>query len=400
MNSATFELTLSAEGSAVPGRGILAAFAPPSAGYAGVVVAGGDPRHTTSHVIEDVAAPAFAHIYAAIERPTPLRWAIVDQWGRFFEAVPHWQGMAGRPLVRLRRFPGGNGIDAFAKELGTPGEDCLEMLSAVIEGSIELPPPTTEREFLEAITSHGRLPAPGTLFQRVAAAASTGDLAAAIGAIETEPAIAALLLDRSGAPAGAGSLADAAQSLGLGCVKRVVFIAEMMERYRQGACPAFDYTAYWQNALATGAAMRGLMRKFGIPERLADEGFATGLLAGIGWLAVAETFPSLMSRYLELARDATPIAKTRAQAQLFPCSIRQISAHYLARFGFAESIRSPIAGKPLEDGWNWFDCLASAIRVGQALSPFDCLPLPRAIPVPESCRAEWRRWRHFPAQFQ
>lgn len=399
MNPAIFELAVSADGVAAPGFGVLAAFVPANGSFTSLVIAGCDPRHDPGKPIEGLAGPAFAHIYRSLGCPADLRWVVVDNWGRFFEAVPQWATEAGLPpVMEFKRFPLGVGIDAFVKEMGQVGEAGLELLSAVVEGSHVAAVPTSVRQFLDAIESHGNLPAPGALFQAVNTAAVTGDVKAATQAIQLDPVISATLINYANAAAFAharktASVSEAIQRLGMTQVRRVVFIAEMMARYQHGACEQFDYRGYWHNAVATGACMRGLMPEFEIPERMADDGFTAGLLAGIGWLAVAETYPMLMTDYLNRARGLDPITKARLQREVFPGTIGQVTETYLARFDFPETIRFAISGAPTQDGWAWFDCLAKSVRVAQSLAPFECLAVPTNIPVPDACREEWQRWR-------
>lgn len=399
MNPAVFELAVSDDGVAAPGHGVLAAYVPADADYLPLVVAGCDPRHDPGKPIESLAGAVFAYINRSLGRPPGLRWAVVDNWGRFFEAAPHWAVDADAPpIVEFKRFPGGVGVDAFTKEVGPAGEAGLELLSAVIEGTHPTTAPTSMRQFLEAIQAHGNLPSPGALFQTVSTAAVTGDIRAATQAIQLDPVISATLINYANAAAFAsagktGSVSEAVQRLGINQVRRVVFIAEMMVRYQKGACREFDYRAYWHNAIATGAAMRGLMPEHGIPERLADDGFTTGLLSGIGWLAIAETYPGLMDDYITRGRGADPIAKTRLQQEIFPGPVSRVTETYLARFDFPETVRAAIGGQPTGDGWAWFDCLAAAIRAGQGLAPFECLAVPAGLPVPEPCREEWQHWK-------
>jgi hypothetical protein len=106
----------------------------------------------------------------------------------------------------------------------------------------------------------------------------------------------------------------------------------------------------------------------------------------VGWLAVAETHPALMARYLERVRGADPITKARAHNEIFPAPIREVSQRFLARYAFPEIVLTTVAGRT---GCNriWYDCLANASRIAQALAFFDCLQ------VPDSCREEWRRWQ-------
>jgi HD-like signal output (HDOD) protein len=401
MAPCTFQLAIGAEpdAPAVAGTGVVAAFVPAADSYPSLVTIGCDPRHDPGRPIEELAPAAVRHVFDALGRPDGLRWAVIDTWGRFFEASPTWVGDDAAPLLMLRRFPGGIGIEAFLKEFGAAGEAALEMLSSVVD---ELPPlaETPDMlEFLDAIEYHGNLPAPGALFRKVEAAAAAGDAKAVAAAIQLDPMIAATLINyanaaRFGGAAKTASVFEAIQRLGTVFVRRIVFVAEMMARYRQGACADFDYAGYWRNAVATAAAMRGLMPIYEIPPRLADDAFTAGLVSGLGWLAVAETYPALMSRYLEAARAAggDPGTRARAQRDVFPCPIRRVTERYLTRFEFPESIREAVAeSAPAER--SLFDCLAGAVRVAQALSPLDCLVEPAASDVPDSCREEWQCWQ-------
>lgn len=399
MEPQTFLLQLSADATVAPGEGFVAAFVPAADHYPPVVAVGGDPRHDTGLAIQDAAPPLLGYLFNLLERQPGIRWAVLDNWGRFFEALPKWPGIPGEglPAVELKRFPASLGVDGFLKELGGAAEAALEMLSAVVEATppVAVTPPM--REFLEAIEAHGNLPAPGALFQKMEAAAIKGDVKAAAAAIQADPVISATLINYGNAATFASarktaSVPEAVQRLGMAFVRRVVFVAEMMARYRKGACPAFDYQAYWRNAVATGAAMRGLMGRFGISERQADEAFTAGLVSGIGWLALAETYPLLVGQYLERVGEADPITKARVQMEIFPCPIRRVSEMFLGRYAFPEAVKAAVAGSGVEHR-AWYDCLAAAVRVAQALAPFACLAVPATAQVPESCAEEWRRWQ-------
>jgi HD-like signal output (HDOD) protein len=404
MNPAVFEVAVSADGVAQPGRGVLAAFVPAAAGFPPLVVAGCDPRNDPGKPIEGLAGSAFLHINQMLRSPDGLRWVVVDNWGRFFEAIPHWAvDERTPPVLEFKRFPSGVGIDAFTKEMGAVGEAALELLSTVVEGGSPEALPASARQFLETIELHGNLPAPGALFQVVQTAAVTGDITTASKAIQADPVISATLINYANAAAFAAagktaSIHAAIQRLGMNQVRRVVFIAEMMARYQKGACATFDYKAYWHNAVATGAAMRGLLADFEIPLHMADEGFTTGLLSGIGWLAIAETFPNLMTDYVTRSAGLDPTAKARLQKEIFPAPVTEVTATYLARFDFPETVRAAITGLPAAGSWSWFDCLASAMRVAQSLAPLEFLAIPSNIPVPDRCREEWQLWQSLLAQ--
>lgn len=407
MDPRTFELAVGPDGTAMAGFGVLAAFVPATEGQPAVVAMGCDPRHDPGRTIQEIAPAIIGWLARELgETATgPVIWVVIDNYGRFNEALPDFakvgagETAGGVPEVEFLRFASGANIDAFYSDVGAAGEAAIELLSAVIEGPSLDPATPDMHAFLDAVEAHGSLPAPGVIFQKVAVAAEEGDARAIATAIQPDPVISASLINSANAArfAGGGKTASVPQAvtrLGSTFVKRVVFVAEMMARYQRGACPAFDYRGFWLNAIATGAAMRALLPAYDIPESRADEAFTTGLVAGIGWLAVAETFPALMSRYLERCRDADPITKARAQREIFPCEIYKVSERYLQRFEFPEVVHAAVAGRTDIDR-QWYDVLARAVRVAQGLSPFACLAIPTTIPVPDACREEWQRWQGF-----
>lgn len=391
----TYELGFSAEGHvAAPGKGVLAAYMPAAEHECPVVAMACDPRHDPKRPITDFARAALRHIAAdlSVDADT-MCWACIDNYGRFFELVPKADGQ-----VAVERFAAGLSVEAFFKTAGATGEAVIELLSAILEAPRATETTPTEAEFLDRIEAHGSLPAPGAIFQKVDAAAQDGDAKAIATAIQPDPVLSSALINsanaaRFAATAKTGSVPQAVVRLGSSFVKRIVFVAEMMARYKKGACPAFDYRAYWMNAIATGAAMRGLLEEFELPARMADEAFTTGLVAGMGWLVIAETYPDLMTIYLERCKDADPITKARVYREIFPCRIAQVSDRYLERFAFPDTIRHAISGQHPEMR-SWFDALAKAVRVANSLSPFICNTVPTTIPAPASCQLEWEQWRH------
>lgn len=405
MNPQTFEFAVGDDGIACPGQGVVASFVPATNGQPAVVALACDPRRDPGQTIQALAPAAIMHIDGRLgEAADGIVWAIIDNFGRFNEAVPDFAQLDAdglRIAVEFRRFPSGLSIDAFYKDVGAAAEAAIELLSALVEGpSMDAATPSM-REFLDAVEEHGNLPAPGVVFRKVAVAAEEGDAREVANAIQPDPVISSSLINYANAArfANGGKTASVPQAvtrLGTGFVKRVVFVAEMMARYRKGVCPDFDYRGFWLNAIATGAAMRALLPAYDIPEHRADEAFTTGLVAGIGWLAVAETYPALMRRYLEQIRGADPVTKARAQREIFPCEICKVSERYLQRFEFPEVVHAAVAGRTDVDR-QWYDVLARAIRVAQGMQAFDCLAIPTTIPVPDACREEWRRWQAFVA---
>jgi len=404
MNPQTFELAVAENGVAGPGRGLVASFVPATGGEPQVVALACDPRHDPGRTVQELAPHAIAWLRAELaDAVKDAVWVVIDNFGRFYRAVPNFPAKVGAdgaaPQVVFERFGSGVSIDAFYGAVGAAGEASIELLSALVEQPSQIPITPPMAEFLDVIESHSSLPAPGLIFRKVALAAEEGDARMVASVIQPDPVISAALINYANAArfAAGGKTASVPQAvtrLGTSFVKRVVFVAEMMVRYQKGACPEFDYRAFWLNAVATGAAMRALLPEYEISAARADEAFTTGLVSGIGWLAVAETYPALMARYLERCKDADPISKVRAQREIFPCEICKVSERYLQRFEFPESVSAAAAGRCDVDR-QWYDVLARAVRVAQAMSPFECLAIPSTLPVPEACRTEWQNWQGF-----
>ena len=398
MEPQTFEIGFDNSGQASAGFGVLAAYVPATDTNPPLTVLASDPRHEPDRSINELAPAAMAYVRANVSEDSRLwRWAIIGGNGQFTEAFPDWPLTRGNPEVSFERFKSGLGLDAFFKETGAAGEAAMELLSAMVDTPNTVAETPTEREFLETVEIHGNLPAPGNIFRKVDAAVADGDARLIAAAIQPDPVLSLSLINSANAArfAAAGKTASVPQAvmrLGTGFVRRVVFVAEMMGRYQKGACATFDYRNFWMNSIATAAAMKALMPAYEIPERYADDAFTTGLVVGIGWLAVAETFPVLMASYVERCRGADPVTKSRAQREIFPCAIRMVSERYLERYAFPPIVQQTVAGK-VGDDRTWYDCLAQAMRVAQALAPFECMAVPTTIPVPDPCREEWERWK-------
>lgn len=404
-NPQTIELAVAADGVTGPGLGIVASFVPATDGEPPVVALACDPRHDPGRTIQELAPYAIDWMHVELDEAVKdAAWVTIDNFGRFNRAVPDFAKVSPggtAPSVVFEDFSNGASIDAFYSDIGAAGEASIELLSALVEQPSHNPMTPPMAEFLDAVESHGSLPAPGLIFRKVAVAAEEGDARAVANVIQPDPVISSSLINYANAArfAAAGKTASVPQAvtrLGTSFVKRIVFVAEMMVRYQKGACPDFDYRAFWLNAVATGAAMRALLPEYEISAARADDAFTTGLVSGIGWLAVAETYPALMSRYLERCKGGDPISKARAQREIFPCEICKVSERYLQRFEFPEAVSAAAAGRSDVDRL-WYDILARSVRVAQAMSPFACLAIPTTVPVPEACRIEWANWQHFVA---
>lgn len=376
----------------------MAAYVPAEKKWPAVVALVADPRRDPGRPIKAMLPSAIKYVRDNIDdSPDLVTWTMIEASGNFMLVVPKWNGGAPSPTTEFRRFPTGIGIEAFLKETGATGEVALEMLSSVIETPSQDDNTPSAKEFLDAIDAHGNLPVPSTLFHMVEEAVRNGDVQKVGKIIQSDPVISASLINYANAARFAAgertaSVPQAVVRLGVSFVQRVVFIATMMTRYQKGRCREFDYLGYWKNSLATGAAMRAVQSEFSIPPAMSDDVFAIGLVSGIGWLAVAETFPAIMTKYLQRCRGRDPLPKIRLQKEVFPCPIRMVSDRYLQRFAFPEVVHSTVAGK--NDGPQRLgECLARATRIAQTLVPLNCLAVLPMAQVPPSCVAEWERWQ-------
>jgi hypothetical protein len=297
MNPLIHELAVSPDGTAAPGRGVLAAVVPAAAEGVPVVLLSCDPRHDPGRPIGELAPAVIGWLHKKLGMAaTGICWAVIDNQGRYNEVLPDWSSIGNGgalPIVAFRKFSCGINSVAFFNDVGAAAEAAVELLTTVIEKPSQEASSLSVCKFLDAVSAHGRLPTPGMVFRKVEAAAAKDDIRAIAAAIQTDPATSASLINSANAARFAAggltaSVPQAVTRLGTSFVRRIVFVAEMMARYQKGACPTFNYRDYWRNAIATGAAMRALLPEHKIPEQLADDAFSTGLLSGIGWLVMAD----------------------------------------------------------------------------------------------------------------
>lgn len=408
-NPQTLELAVAANGGVVPGYGVVLAFVPATGSEPSVVVMACDPRHDPGRPIQELAPAVISWLRGELDQAVAEAvWVTIDNYGRFNLAVPRFPAEVGAdgtaPRVVFERFATGVSMDDFFQAVGVSAEAAIEMLSLLVDQLHEDIEPPSAIEFIDTVEAHGKLPAPGLIFRKVSAAAEEGDARKIAMLILPDPVISASMIGYANAArfAAGGKTASVPQAvtrLGTSFVKRVVFLAEMMVRYRKGVCPDFDYRAFWLNAVATGAAMRALLPEYDIPAARADDAFTTGLVSGMGWLAIAETYPGLMSRYVERCKGADPVSKARAQREIFPAEIAKVTERYLQSFEFPQIVTAAAAGRKDVDR-QWSDVLARATRIAQAMSPFECLAIPTTVPVPDACRAEWTNWQTFVASIK
>lgn len=119
--------------------------------------------------------------------------------------------------------------------------------------------------------------------------------------VQTDPALSGRLLRLANSAAFAGramvSIHEAVMRLGMNSVRQLAMGFSLIDQYPQGACPSFDYTAFWSHSLLMAVSCRELggVVRVGTPDEL----FVCGLLARIGELAMATAYPAEYAAILE-----------------------------------------------------------------------------------------------------
>ncbi len=123
--------------------------------------------------------------------------------------------------------------------------------------------------------------------------------------VQTDPVTSSRLLHMANAAQSAcrpvASIPDAIMRLGLEAVRQLAMGFSLVDQYREGSCKGFDYATFWSHSLLMAVAMQelGKLTRIASPDEL----FACGLMARIGYLALATLYPDDYSRLLLMLSD-------------------------------------------------------------------------------------------------
>jgi two-component system, cell cycle response regulator len=189
-----------------------------------------------------------------------------------------------------------------------------------------------------------RLPGPQGTALAIMNACLRADLSITqvVALVQSDPALSQRLLDWAHATANAGppvvAIDQAVKQLGLPAVRQLALCFSLLDQYRQGRCPGFDYAHFWSHCLLMGVAMQefGTLQKLGAPEEL----FACGLLAQVGRLGLATAYPLEYSRLLDSgARGKQLLPLERASLHL---DHLHLSQELMARWGMPHVLVEPV----------------------------------------------------------
>jgi diguanylate cyclase (GGDEF)-like protein len=158
--------------------------------------------------------------------------------------------------------------------------------------------------------------------------------------VQTDPVTSSRLLHMANAASIAArplaSIPEAIIRLGLAAVRQLAMGFSLVDQYRSGACTAFDYPRFWSHSLLMAVAMQELGKRVRLASP--DELFACGLLARIGYLALATLYPEEYSPLLQHGGETT----AEQERQQLHVDHGELTAVILEDCGIPRALAEPV----------------------------------------------------------
>ncbi|MFT4542149.1 MAG: two-component system cell cycle response regulator [Planctomycetota bacterium] len=148
----------------------------------------------------------------------------------------------------------------------------------------------------------------------------------------------------------ASSVTEATKRLGASRLRTLALGFTLISDNRSGRCAAFDFEHYWSHALATAVAGHVLATKAGHTDPL--EAFTTGLLSGIGRLALACVHPETYSQLLEENPGAEGLELVGLETALYGIAHTEVAAALMEDWGLPQRMTDAVVQhlrKPNDD---------------------------------------------------
>ncbi len=164
-------------------------------------------------------------------------------------------------------------------------------------------------------------------------------------ALMADPALSARLLRYANSAAlGASheitSVRDAVLHLGLRSVK-LAALGFTLPTNVEAACRGFSLQHFWTESIVTALLARRFATALGADR---EEAFTTGLLSGVGRLALAQGMPEEYGAVLAAAPDQHPDALLETERGLLGTDHLALAGELLAQWGMPAALVRPIAG--------------------------------------------------------
>ncbi|MDP6954787.1 MAG: HDOD domain-containing protein, partial [Planctomycetota bacterium] len=195
-----------------------------------------------------------------------------------------------------------------------------------------------ERTFDE-LKLTGRLPSPSAVGLRILKLTQAEDYSQEelCATIQSDPALAGRIIKLANAVLSDGmepvtSVEKAAMRLGSSTVRTVALGFTLVSDNRMGDCTNFNFDHYWSRSLARAVACSVMSRLKSQVDPA--EAFTSGLLCGIGKLALATVHPVAFSKLLRERRAHATREWFAAENRLFAITHSEISSLMLKDWGF------------------------------------------------------------------
>jgi two-component system cell cycle response regulator len=136
------------------------------------------------------------------------------------------------------------------------------------------------------------------------------------------------------------SIQDALNVLGIAAVRTLALSFSLLSGYRSGTCEKFDYQRYWSHSLVCAVAMQALALR--VRMCTPDEAFSIGLLARIGELALATTFPDDFSRIIGEREVDASLKLPELEQQAFAMTDSELTTAMLLDWGIPSVLAEPV----------------------------------------------------------
>ncbi len=195
-------------------------------------------------------------------------------------------------------------------------------------------------EALEELKLTGRLPSPPGVGMTILKL-TRGDnfcMEDVARAIQSDPALTGRVLKLTNSARNAAvrpitTVEEAVKRLGVSTLRSVALGFSLISAYREGECASFDFVAFWSRSLARALAAQFVARE--LERGSPPEAYITGLLSGIGKLALACVHPVQYGKILESNKEEDLLA---AERDAFNLDHAQLGCAMLRDWGLPDSI--------------------------------------------------------------
>lgn len=200
---------------------------------------------------------------------------------------------------------------------------------------------------LEQLRAFSELPSPKGVAVAIVKIAHRQDISVTDLArlVKTDPAFVGRLLKAANGINAAGrrpvaSVPDALVMLGPAAVSGLALGFSLVSGQGERICAGFDYQRFWSESLACAIAMEAISQH--VRAATSEEAFCMGLLARIGMLALATTFPAEYSEILSEYRKGSDIRLADLERREFLVDHWALSSAMLEDWGLPRLFYEPV----------------------------------------------------------